>query len=431
MACYHPHDVCFKRLLCRRPDTASLPHLLLLTIRYWEQALKLEKFIERLLRGPVSWLALIRVLAWGLIVTVVIGQILPEPVYRNSKALFDRPDSVSMLLDNDQLEHKSVKFEGEKKLRLAWIGGSSVTNMFAKPGDRFLPIKTADRLAEIRNVEVNGYYYTQQAQRFIDVYTLLLDALQRNPDVIVITLNPFWIYSNHAIFRSLTVIENRSDLWFSTADWPLWLAVTSPSSHFLTHVGGSVPLFMPPRKFRRGVTTGQNWLFGKPSSQANAEITGENFYNFDGPLAFWLNQTTTRFDGPRPNQEHDPMWGRRQFQADILERANTSANSFGAVTFRKIDKLLANSGVPVLFYIAPLSPLIEEDIPAARGYERVANAVVAQEKNKGANNMRFVTQIPQPVLDTLHHYDLIHVSDYGDLGQYLAEQIDTLLRAQQ
>jgi hypothetical protein len=78
-----------------------------------------------------------------------------------------------------------------------------------------------------------------------------------------------------------------------------------------------------------------------------------------------------------------------------------------------------------------LSPLIEKDIPAARGYERVAKAVAAQEKNKGANNMRFVTKIPQPILDTLHHYDLIHVSDYGDLDQYLAEQIDTLLRAQQ
>ena len=395
--------------------------------------MKLEYIFEPLLGGGVGWWVLVRVLVWTLLFVAVIGQFFPEPVHPTRKVQMERSEGFSMILENRQLEHKSVKFKGDdRRLRLAWIAGSeSMLKNFANPGELSLPMKTADRLAKIRDSKVNCYYYLQTGQRFLDVYTLLLDALERDPDVVVITLNPIWTYSNIEIFGNMTIFDHRSDLWFSSTDWPLWLGVTSPSSHFLTHVGNYVPLIMPPEIFRREVNAAQDRMFGKPPAQTEDKVSDKYFYDSDDPVAFWLNQTTTRSNNSRPSLELDPKWLKRQLQADIIERANTSTDSFAAVTFRKIDRLLVKNPVPILFYRAPMSPLIEDDLPAAEGNERVAMAIEALEQNKSSDNMKFVARIPQMVIDSLVFVDLIHTRDFGTFDYYLAEQIDALLRAQQ
>jgi hypothetical protein len=393
----------------------------------------LELIIERLLGRGVGWWALVRVLVWTLLFVAVIGHFFPKPAQPAGKVHMERSDGFSMILENRQLEDKAIKFNGDNgRLRLAWIGASE-SQLGTNIGEMALslPMITADRLAEIRDGNVNVYYYLQNGGRFLDVYTFLLDALERDPDVVVITVNPIWTYSDIGMFGNTTVFDNRSDLWFSSTDWPLWLGVTSPSSHFLTHVGNRVPLVMAPETFRREVNAAQERMFGKPLAQAKGKVSHEYFYDRDSPIGFWLNQTTTRSNNPRPDLKKDPQWLLRQYQADILERANTSTDSFAAVTFRKIDKLLAKKRVPILFFRAPMSPRVEDDLPAAEGYERVAMAIEALEQNKSGDNMKFVARIPQPVLNSMLFIDMIHASDFGTLDDYLAKQIDALLRAQQ
>ena len=401
--------------------------------------MSVEDIVRWILGTPrQSWGSVFRVLTWTVLFVILAGQFTPKRAPQADDFLPTRPGVFEMFLKNGQLREEPPEFEGgEQVLNMAWIAGSTTFNLLAfydRDDKYFLPIRTADLLMENHDRKINLYSYNQTSQRFLDTYTVLLEALSRNPDIIIVTLNPAWLYNSHSIFSRQNVFNARSDLLFTSASWLLWISVTTPSSHFFTHLGKHVPVVIPPKDYQKAISRRPQQFFGSAKQPTKAHVGESTVCSLETPLCFWLNQASSHKSQPESHGEAEAGSTLEELRilVNVLERANTVPESFAATTLQAIDKLVAESGVPVFFYLAPVSPRITEFPAAADGLERVAIAVDNLEQNKSGSNMVFLARIPQARVDSIAFGDdLIHVEEFGGLDRYLAEEINKFLRTQQ
>lgn len=177
--------------------------------------------------------SIVRTLIWVLVGIYVIGLVLPAPKVDFQKTHYNVPLQGTRVRDlildkNDPRGWQHVK-KNPHHFTIAWVGGSSIQTV--KPGHHgFLAVDTLHRLPKIDGKPVQVNMYLMESSRIYDLYVAVQDAIASKPDMIVLDVNPIWVFNPNAI-QSWTNLNSTalSELISHPGAWPLIAAIDSPS----------------------------------------------------------------------------------------------------------------------------------------------------------------------------------------------------------
>ena len=361
---------------------------------------------------PTLW-GIFRIAAWACLFLYLFAIVLPEPQpTRTDPISTGRPDVVPMKWEEGDLKWTREKPDlPGKRAMIAWVADSSAKVIGVDPltGStvvQALPTQIMNLLDKDDNKLDMLFYYTK-ARREAETYALLLEAIAQNPDAIVMTLNPFWVYNRYAFAQADSLFGtalnhrglNLDHLVFSTF-------LVNPRDTAFGLVGNHFRLFRDNLGYHR--------LFVHDTSSSAARTSKPNELidvYFKYPLDFWLD-----------------MGG--SWHGDRVRKLMTVSNPEKAYWNRYFLRLelerLTESGIPTYIYLAPVSPELMTSQEDADNYLVVMDALQRFFANSPPN-IRFDLKIPPEIVASIKFGDLYHYKDSGMLPDFLASKIqDTL-----
>ncbi|MDB4470719.1 hypothetical protein N9063_00385 [Deltaproteobacteria bacterium] len=391
----------------------------------------LEKFLDKFKYSP-TFTGLLRVAGWTILFLGLTSAVLPQlPVktlYQDS--LLDTTVT-SMMTEKNDLRWVRDDFRSFPKgehLNVVWISGSSIK---LKSGGRdskleFLPQKIDQLMTDKHGVSTRSYLYSLSGRRLLDTYTMVKDALTRNPDVLVLTINPFWVYNSKAIFLDQEVFNSGAQLWWNKYDWPWQFTLASPSNHLYSLIGRHSVLFSASRDYFALMDSGFKGLVGvglKPPPQKLAKKHRSKKKKLSQPLKFWLQYQLRDGYIEHTKLSRSPV----VWQAAAISQSNTSPSSWASVILSQILETIKNSNIPTLLYVAPVSPEMKE-ADALTSYKAIMEEMQKLQRDYDNNNFRFIIGMPSEVEKSIIFRDYLHQSSPGNLPQLLSGKLLELVK---
>lgn len=314
------------------------------------------------------------------------------------------------------------------ELRIAWIGGSSLLIHQMGSNERaFLP----ERVLDVVRAEAGGtprvLDYVLNAQRAFESWICSVDALRRDPDLVVVTLNPLFVYNTRApLFRRALLGAAAQRLMWTPRAWPELLAFAEPSDLAWAALAGVFPAV------RDRAVLGGRFARAPSLLRLHAPVEGAAFdalraqrarrsvEAYDQPLQFWEAAARRRRSGPALDWQ----------EAILLHHQDTAR---GSANDRLLDQLLgalADSGVPSLVYVAPVAPEVTANARMRAAIEAIEARLAEKRAQFGSQRLRIVSDNPSRTLAGMRFADLVHLEDEsGELPAWLAEQLLALREA--
>ena len=312
------------------------------------------------------------------------------------------------------------------RFRIAWIGGSSLKVRKRKGEspyrwlkDTYIPVEVRNRLEEKWGRKVDVVFYFADAQRIFDSYLCLLHSLEQNPDLIVLTVNPFWSFNDKAV-------SFRSHLFESApvSAWPWILQLGRPADL----IAGRASLLFRVVRDRLDIHRALFPSFLDVDSQpAQEEQSSENKHrrvedllSLSQPIVFWV---------------HHEHWS-GQDRADVVEwqRAamhygSEDAQGMSNVILESVFETLAEAEIPALVYMSPVSfEVLSDDLLSLK--LAAAEAILAGHKSvERETGLKVLSDNPTHVLPGVKFRDLLHPTDVQPLSSYLVGEIQKIIDA--
>ena len=364
---------------------------------------------------PTRW-GLLRIAGWTCLFLMLFVFLLPAPnPTKTDPYSLGRPDTFPMKLEEGDLKWvRDTPVIPANQVKIAWVADSSAKEVDTDPltGSkvvRALPVQVLENLNRNSGYRPDLLFYYMKGRREAETYALLLEAISRKPDMIVVTLNPFWVYNSYAIAqtdtRFGTSLNNRG---FSLDHLVFSALLAYPRETAFSIAGKYFGLFRNNLGYHR--------LFVQdaptPSHRRSQDVKEEQMKQyFDYPLDFWLDSGGN--------------WhGDRVLKLMKLENPETA--NWNRYFLKLSLERLAESGIPTYIYLAPLNPVLMQDQAARESYQAVMAALQRHFANLPPN-VRFDLQLPQDINTSIRFGDLYHMADSGALPNYLATQIQRTL----
>jgi hypothetical protein len=289
------------------------------------------------------------------------------------------------------------------ELRIAWIGGSSLLIHQAGSSERaFLPERVLDAIRAEAGESPRVLDYVLNAQRAFESWICTLDALRRDPDIVVVTLNPLFVYNTRApLFRRWLLGAAAQRLVWAPRAWPELLAFAEPSDLAWASLSGVFPAVRD-----RAVLGGR---FARVPELLRLRVV-----THDQPLQFWEHAAQRRLGAPVLGWQ----------EAALLRHQNTAP---GSANDRLLDRLLgalADSGLPSLVYVAPVAPEVMADARMRAAVEAVEAQLAGKRARFNSPRLQIVSENPSHTLAGMRFADLVHLEDEsGELPAWLAAQV--------
>lgn len=372
---------------------------------------------------------LLRIALFTVLWLVVIGMLLPQvEVFVPTPSGLTDPAVIPMCAEREdprwvRSDLTDLRAHGGPGAT-AWISGSSIrlkSRNAAGVGRKdvaFLPERVRQILDQERPAATRTYLYYQSRRRLLDTYTLVEDALGRNPGALVVVLNPFWVANGQSVFSLESLFSGGARLWWNRDDWPLQLALVPPRSHLWNFAGRHLPVLSSGYDLRRRFDPA-------PEDAAEpSEPAARNPISYRQPLTFWALH---RFHGgDRSRVLRRGRLDPEAFQAAAMELSELKIGSWQEEIVRRLLRRIQDSSVPAVVYLAPVSPTLGELPGAAAAHSRIVAAVEALKAEFGSETLRITARFPQEVLESLEFRDLLHLSDDGQLSRFLADELSEL-----
>lgn len=392
-----------------------------------------------------SWAGLLRIAAWTLCFLLLGGRLIPEPpvdVPNMNLLEGTRVIPMSTTEADPRWVRQDIKtFPKDKYVNIAWLTGSSA--LLLKPGKEgadawasveFLPDKVNEVLENKFKIEARTFLYLIASQRILDTYTMVLDAVSRKPDAIVLSLNPFWTFNNQAVFYRPSLFNRGADLWWNSDDWPWLFTLSPPSSHLWNWVGRHFRLLAARHDYQIYLIQRGKALIGTDLKELRdkeaAPVKGgvekrDTQVEFRQPLMFWVLFRTYAGDLSYffPHGEVNVQ----AWQTAALRLANTNARTWPYSIVRKTLTTLRNSGIPAFVYIPPVSPEMNNNATAMESYDNVVSAIEELRRVYESDKLRIVTHFPKNVVDSMNFHDYMHVDKGGTFPECFSEYLSKFL----
>lgn len=305
---------------------------------------------------------------------------------------------------------------------LAWISGSSISVRAKSPEQYFLG-HSAYELSDVLSLQtksVDGkpliiHEYMIQGARTGDIRRAALHA-GNDPliDVIVMSLNPVWLYND---LLTLTESNQRASIVGMKGaileDWLSAPGYARPSALL------AATLARHSRFLRARFPIGRRWL----NRDRDRTLAFPYLKKPETAKVAYLN-LNYQFKGLDFNAPQSMKWI-AGYRATLLKQT-LSESGRSARFFRATLKSLAASGKPVLLYVAPLPPEIEDD-PALLAFMAQWTAFTEHMVAKyGGKNMHLHTTSYREISGKRVHKDIVHLH----YGQGVVDEVAMLLETE-
>ena len=291
---------------------------------------------------------------------------------------------------------------------ILWVAGSSITIKENKNGAlTYLPTEL--------DIQQSQYVSLKMAQRGLDSYTLVNDALSREPSALVVVLNPFWTLNDNALFFKKNVINAGSSQWMNGKDWTLIPLLASPADMLWGAFGRHHQLSANGHDYLKLIKS----THAKPQPAKTPKNKPSKRISYNQPLAFWSTQ--------RHAEGKDfSTFGANEWQIEAMNQNNLTQSAWSKKLLKNMLEKIKNSNIPTLIYVAPISPKLERT-SAREAYRTVTHQLRDITAPYQSTQIKIITEFPASVIDGLTFTDYIHLQNSGALPAYLNTEINALL----
>jgi hypothetical protein len=359
--------------------------------------------------------SIVRVAAWTLFFLFVIGRVVGEKP-EGWVSTLNTPHFTEMIAIGDPRGfHGPLPEKPSSQLRIAWIGSSSLrTHAVEGRENREITQKVASRLITRERLpeprtDPMILSYVMGGQGIYDLYLSLLDALERDPDIVILTLGPFLFFDTHAV--------SRHPWRYSSALTQLPVQLSSMTEF---------ALFSQPSDWARGLLSPLSPLV---RDQADLHPMARGLplqVAMRGPLKatgeppvlvqFWI-EARERIYGTH--------WGNR-LDAFLQEGFDpTPGNRNDRILDRMLERLHA-ADVRVLVYVPPVSPKLHEDPVLGKTIRKIEKRMQQKKNRFERPGMTIMPRNPGRYVTELNFFDYVHLTHTGNWLTWLSHKIEGL-----
>ncbi|MEM9200695.1 MAG: hypothetical protein AAGC53_03505 [Actinomycetota bacterium] len=378
-----------------------------------------------------SFASLLRVHVWIIIGLVAVGTIRTAPEYNPASSWYNRQINDPLVreigadINDDRGFHPTQ--QREDTFHIAWVGGSSLQARSDEevPVRRFVPQRVREQIPDVGGFETVIDVYMLQALRTWDLYVATLAAIEQEPDHLVVTLNPIWLFNDQAVSSwpnlSPTAAEALID---DPQTWPLLFGLASPADVATGVVGDSFDGIEDRWGYGADLRA---WLSDRTPldrsviPEADGEPTElQRIAGLSSPLAFWSSE----------KNERPPELAGTQIDAYNLERANPDRGSWNRTVVGWLADAIVDADIPTTIYLAPLRSDTLADPDADAALASIESQLATYVDDFDAAHVSFTPKSLSRELPWLPFRDLIHMWLPGAdaVAEVVADRICTQLR---
>ena len=375
--------------------------------------------------GRGVW-SLIRIVVWTGVGLVLIGLLFPQPGPRLSANKYNAKikDKSARIVTLDKNDPRGFrKTDDGRAFTIAWVGPSTLQNI-SKTRYSFIPADVRQRIPEIDGRPVAVDIYFLSGARVMDLYSATQAALASDADMIVLDLNPLWLFND----RAVQAWENLNGPTFAVtagrpSQWGLAATFYSPSDVVLGLVGERLPAirdrFAYSAKLRSAIRVFNRLDVSDPQPEKEKPSQLDLVAQMQEPLEFWSQY--------RPTVTASASVRDRQLA--FLEQSDTSGGTLSDRVVGQLLSSLAKSGKPAYVYVPPLAPESMKD-PAMSATLSAIEKHLAQAAARHRSPLLEVhSESLARVLPPVAFNDLVHIADDRPMVTFLAGALcDQLLR---
>ena len=395
------------------------------------------------LKYEPDWFGLVRIAGWTVLFVALTNLIPVPPVDVPYKKLLEETQVTQLNTTGSDPRWVRSDFDAFPQTdgykNIAWLTSSSVLLLKAtaqEGGDiwssvDFVPDKVNQMLNVKYDVKTKEFLYLIPASRILDTYTMAMDAVAREPDVIVVALDPFWIYNNKAVFYRDPVFNHGARLWWNADDWPMQFVLASPGNHLWNILGQHISLVSLRNDYQVFLIDQFKKLMGRDLKDLSKKVVATAGKS-DKPavkllqsLRFWLLFRT--YDGDLSRMYNDGKINVTGMQAAAISQTDTGPEAWPDTLVKRMLKRLKDSGIPTLVYIAPVSPDMTKPQLALDGYSSVLSAFRSYKAEHETERFQILVDFPDEVISSIDFQDYIHLDKGGAFPEYLSGRVAGLV----
>jgi hypothetical protein len=304
-------------------------------------------------RRPLS---LVRVLVWILVGFYLLGLLFPAPKTHLGATYYNRkmptPAVRDLVVDKNDPRGWLHRKKDPSAFTIAWVGTSTMQNVAPGPWT-FIPADVQARLPEIDGKPTRVNMYLFEGGRMMDVYAAVEDALATKPDLLLVDMNPLWLFND----RQIQEWDNLnpaafSDLVGDLKSWPLIASLYSPSDAALglaaTHLSSIRDRWSYAQKLRTAIDhlSPLNRSALDPAHKKSSPTGLALVATMPSPLAFW------NYYRPLVPLAPNPV----PLQEALLEGSRTDGSLINDDIVSALLDSLARSRIPSIAYMPPIAP---------------------------------------------------------------------------
>jgi hypothetical protein len=366
-------------------------------------------------------LSIVRTLVWVIVGLYVLGALIAAPKVVLSQTHYNSRIHVHGLrdemLDKNDPRGWNHPARDSSTFTIAWVGTSTLQSISTH--DSFVPGDVLRRLRTIDGKPVRVQMYLLEGGRMMDIYNAVTEALATKPDLLMVDLNPIWLFNDLQIeaWDNLTGTV-FADMVGDPANWPLLLELDSPSDAALGLAGKHLSALGDRWSYAQKLHDLLDKLAPNPPSvdarQPIAKLKGLALVaRMSSPLAFW-----NYYRRLVPANA-----SRLKTQEALLSRSRTDGS---VATDRIVSAMLgsiAASKIPSIAYVPALDPAALDDPGVDSSLRRVETRFAQLADRHRAPTLEVQPQSAIRVVKGLKFKDLVHMSYDPPMVDYLANLI--------
>jgi hypothetical protein len=357
----------------------------------------------------------------------LIGLLMPAPQVhlgqtKVNQALRNEPVRDLMLDKNDPRGWKRLKPDPHK-FTVAWVGGSTIQTV--KPHHYgFVPVDFLHRVPKIDGKPVRVSMYLMEASRIYDLYAATAEALASKPDMLVLDLNPLWIFNPNAIqswpnLNSVTVPNIAS----RPGSWPLMAALYSPSDAALSLASGHLASIRDRWSYAQKLRNGIDKLSPLTEPTAAPGSAGklhgvQLIATMQSSLNFWNYYRLIPNDTPVP-QRYPAM----------LRQAVTDGSALNDRIVDQLLAMLADAKIPTFAYMSAVDPSTLTNPATDRALHAVEDHLHGLANDNRGPRLEVQWQSGTRFVQGLQFRDMVHMTYDPPMADLLATRICAHLTA--
>ena len=372
-------------------------------------------------------LSVLRTLVWVAVGLYVIGLLVPAPSVNLARrhinrTLRDVPARDLMLDKNDPRGWGRLKPDPHD-FTIAWVGGSTIQTVKPHHGG-LLPVDVMHRVPEIDGKPVRTTMYLMEASRIYDLYAATAEALASKPDMLVVDLNPLWLFNPNAI-QSWTNLNSVSvpNLAGDPGSWPLMAALYSPSDAALSLANGHLSSIRDRWSYAqklRSVIDEMSPLTEPTAAPVNqGRLKGVQLIaTMQSPLNFWNYYRLIPHDTPSA----------KRYPA-MLRQAVTDGSALNDEIVEQLLDMLADAKIPTFAYLSAVDPSTLADPAVDKALHAVENHLRSLAASHEGGNLAVQWQSGIRLVKGLKFRDMVHMTYDPPMADLLANRICAHLTA--